>query len=127
MKGSFDCVVLNDVLEHSEDPRKMLQEARSFLTNGHGYIVASIPNVRYYLVSLNLLLRGQWTYSSSGVLDRTHLRFFTKSTMLKLFVEQAYDVVQIAPINVAFGRLLRFVPEVAEEFRSPQYVIVARS
>ena len=59
---AFDCIVFNDVLEHLADPWQAINHARSVLSGGHGYVVASIPNVQHYSVSIKLLLRGEWHY-----------------------------------------------------------------
>lgn len=60
-----------------------------------GIIIASIPNVRSIKVVGPLLLRGKWEYSNSGILDQTHLRFFTKESALNLFRQNGFDVLAI--------------------------------
>jgi 2-polyprenyl-3-methyl-5-hydroxy-6-metoxy-1,4-benzoquinol methylase len=87
----FDCVVFNDVLEHMADPWVVLRKTKTHLTP-IGTVVASIPNVRYLPVVARLLLKGDFTYADSGVMDRTHLRFFTKKTMRDLFESCGYEV-----------------------------------
>ena len=95
---SFDCVVFNDVLEHTADPWAMLRATVPLLTPG-GAVVASIPNVRTISVVLDLVLRGNWTYRDLGVLDRTHLRFFTSRSIPALFAETGFVVDTIEGIN----------------------------
>ena len=73
----FDCIILGDVLEHLRDPWRVVEMLLGLLTQG-GQVVASLPNVRFYGVSIPLLFGGRWTYTEEGVLDRTHLRFFTR-------------------------------------------------
>jgi 2-polyprenyl-3-methyl-5-hydroxy-6-metoxy-1,4-benzoquinol methylase len=125
---TFECVVFNDVLEHMENPWRALELAHGFLAPG-GVIVASIPNIRNIRTLFDLVVRGRWEYSDTGVLDRTHLRFFTRREMIALFESQGYVIERIDPINIpkagkrgvvarAFGRLGR---EIAAE----QYGIVA--
>jgi len=99
-EGRFDCIVLADVLEHLRDPLGVLKRLRAFLRDG-GTVVASLPNVRFLPV-LAGLLEGNWTYADEGVLDRTHLRFFTRREMEKLFREADLEITGIAE-NVAPG------------------------
>lgn len=93
----FDLVSFNDVLEHMVDPWAALSATHSVLTP-QGRVLAAIPNVRYAPVLADLL-RGRWTYTESGVLDRTHLRFFTKASMLALFHDTGFRVEAINGIN----------------------------
>lgn len=94
----FDCVFLNDVLEHMQDPEDCLMKIKNKLTP-KGVIIASIPNVRHVEVLRELLFRGDWEYKDSGILDRTHLRFFTKKSMERMFEKCGYDVKMIKGIN----------------------------
>ena len=81
-----DCVIFADVLEHLVDPWAAVRQAREMLAPG-GALVVSIPNVLHHAVVKDLL-RGRFDYRDAGVLDRTHLRFFTAATAREL-VEQA--------------------------------------
>ena len=94
----FDCVVFNDVLEHLVDPWEALRATLSLLSPS-GCIVASIPNVRYYKVLKQLLFKKDWPYADAGILDRTHLRFFTEKSILRLFDTCGYRVEVIEGIN----------------------------
>lgn len=85
--GHFNYILCGDVLEHLIDPWKMVKTLTSLLAPG-GAIIASIPNIRHYRVIKNLVFKGEWRYTSEGILDNTHLRFFTRKTALTLF-EQA--------------------------------------
>ncbi|WP_407341740.1 class I SAM-dependent methyltransferase [Pengzhenrongella phosphoraccumulans] len=80
--GSFDVVVFGDVLEHVRDPERLLRSAVGLLAE-KGSIVISIPNVAHAALRL-ALLQGQWVYSDRGLLDRTHVQFFTRATLLDL-------------------------------------------
>ena len=95
---SFDCIVFNDVLEHMSDPWEVLRKSHAFLT-ADGAVIASIPNVRYLPVVARLLLKGDFTYADTGVMDRTHLRFFTRKTSCDLFESSGYDVFDVRGIN----------------------------
>lgn len=94
----FDCIVFNDVLEHMVDPYSALGSARRLLSP-RGIIVASIPNVRYFDNVWKLVFNASWEYTDIGILDRTHLRFFTKSTIVRMFEDQGYRIDRIEGIN----------------------------
>lgn len=81
----FDIVLAGDVLEHLRDPGPLLVAAARLLTD-EGYLVASIPNIAHGSTRLGLL-QGRWDYADDGLLDRTHLRFFTRTTVEELFTE----------------------------------------
>src|SRR5215216_6066274 len=82
---SFDVVLFGDVLEHLKDPLRTLDRLKPFL-RPEGYVVASIPNVAHGSVRL-ALMQGKFQYSSLGLLDDTHLRFFTRESVEQLFTE----------------------------------------
>ena len=94
----FDCIVFNDVLEHLIDPWAALAAVRPLLGAG-GVVVASIPNMRYMPVLKDLVLQGQWTYRQDGVMDQTHLRFFTQASIRSLFESSGYRLRRIDGIN----------------------------
>ena len=87
----FDCFIFGDVLEHLPDPLFLLRRLRPHLRRG-GIVVAGLPNVRHWPVISDLILHGEWEYSQSGVLDATHLRFFTLKSAKRLFKEAGYCV-----------------------------------
>ncbi|APB98150.1 class I SAM-dependent methyltransferase [Polynucleobacter asymbioticus] len=76
---SFDCILCLDVLEHLVDPWTVVSALREKLKEG-GILICSIPNIRHFSIVFKLLFCGRWNYTDSGILDRTHLRFFTKSS-----------------------------------------------
>jgi SAM-dependent methyltransferase len=77
--ASLDVVLCLDVLEHLVDPWSTTSRLARLLKPG-GVLIASIPNVRHFRVVLPLLFRGRWDYAQFGLMDRTHLRFFTEHT-----------------------------------------------
>ncbi len=108
----FDVIVLADVLEHLVDPLLVLIRLRDHLKTG-GEIIVSLPNVSCYNMRLGLLL-GQFNYRDYGVLDSTHLRFFTKRTAKCLVRDAGFQIVKIdvTPYIIRplfrLGRLLFF-------------------
>jgi len=96
--ASFDCLVCNDVLEHLVDPWAVLTRLVTFLRPG-GYIVSSTPNVRFSEVVKDLVFRKRWEYREQGVLDRTHLRFFTEASVREMFEGAGAKVLEIRGIN----------------------------
>ncbi len=94
----FDAIFCNDVLEHLVDPYTFLKEVKSKLSP-HGVVIASIPNVRYLNNFINFVFRREWKYEDSGILDRTHLRFFTQKSMRRMFEEAGYEIVSMNGIN----------------------------
>lgn len=90
-RGFFDCILYGDVLEHLVDPWKVLRSHREILKDD-GIIICSIPNIRYYKVLRPLILDGRWEYVDLGILDRTHLRFFTLKTIEDMFRETGYEI-----------------------------------
>ncbi len=90
----FDCVICNDILEHLVDPYTLLQNLKAKLS-ADGVVVASIPNVRFCKNLCRLVLRGTWDYTEHGILDRTHLRFFTYKSLLKMWPLLGYELVTI--------------------------------
>jgi 2-polyprenyl-3-methyl-5-hydroxy-6-metoxy-1,4-benzoquinol methylase len=86
----FDAVLFADVLEHLRDPRAMLRRARPFVAQG-GAVVASIPNIAHISVRL-ALLGGEFRYRDLGLLDDTHLRFFTRASIVDLFESEGFVV-----------------------------------
>jgi 2-polyprenyl-3-methyl-5-hydroxy-6-metoxy-1,4-benzoquinol methylase len=89
----FDCIIFNDVLEHLLDPTETLKMIRPKLS-GNGIVIASIPNVRYFGNLYEILLKKDWEYKDSGILDTTHLRFFTKLSMKRMFEDAGYKLIR---------------------------------
>jgi 2-polyprenyl-3-methyl-5-hydroxy-6-metoxy-1,4-benzoquinol methylase len=81
--GPFDTILALDVLEHLRDPWTVIDQLRSGLAPS-GVIVASIPNVNYYGLVLPLVLRGRYSLTDSGILDRTHIRWFARHGAIEL-------------------------------------------
>jgi trans-aconitate methyltransferase len=85
-----DCWIFGDVLEHLYDPWKMLRRVRGSLGEG-GCVVACIPNAQHWSVQ-GLLNLGDFRYQDAGLLDRTHIRWFTRKTIIELFHENGFRI-----------------------------------
>ncbi len=82
-EGYFNCIVCADVLEHLHDPWATVGKLKKFL-KPEGTMVASIPNIGFHRI-VRGLIKGKWQYTDAGILDRTHLRFFTLQGIIELF------------------------------------------
>lgn len=96
--SGFDAVIFNDSLEHFPDHVPALRLAASLIKPG-GSLVASIPNVRHWPHMKHYIFQADWAYSESGILDRTHLRFFTRKSILRTLNEQGFNVDHIEGIT----------------------------
>ena len=138
--GYFDCIVLADVLEHLKDPLSTMIKLQRYLSDS-GTIVASIPNVGFFDV-LRGLAEGRWEYQEFGILDKTHLRFFTKKEIEVLFLQAGLELTGISenlsPLydtlpsthsgDLSFGRvtLHGLTREETKDLFVFQYLVVAR-
>lgn len=104
----FDCIISNDVLEHLTYPTETFQKLAPKLTS-NGYIVASIPNVRYIKNLYNLIFRKDWKYENEGILDNTHFRFFTEKSIVRFFYEINFEIVRMEGINPSGNSILKLI------------------
>jgi len=119
--GKFDYVIFADVLEHVSDPWEVLKRTKAVLDDG-GTVLASIPNVAYYKVRKEILL-GRFNYTDFGILDNSHLRFFTAKTARALFECNGYRVERM---QATFrGRVDRALGRVARNAFAYQFIIKA--
>lgn len=138
-ESGFDYIVFGDVLEHTIDPWAVLASYGDYLKPG-GLVIASIPNIRFY-ASIARLIFNRWGYRESGILDKTHLRFFTLPTIREMLEQQGYrierveskyrlfeDQSRIGRVGALVNRLFcRFVaPLPWRHFFTFQYLVVAR-
>ena len=94
----FDVIAAGDILEHLRDPAQLLRSSLGLLRPG-GRVVASVPNVAHGSVRL-ALLTGTFSYEETGILDRTHLRFFTLESISALFESAGLEVVHVGRTEV---------------------------
>jgi len=90
ISGKFDAIIFGDTLEHLKNPNMVLIKMRNYL-NPAGKIVVSLPNVAYWRNRRDLLF-GRFNYTEYGILDKTHLRFFTFDNAIKMFNKCGYSV-----------------------------------
>ncbi|WP_301678181.1 class I SAM-dependent methyltransferase [Methanoculleus methanifontis] len=131
-EGYFDYIIFADVLEHLVNSAAILERYSLYLKST-GYIIASIPNVKNYRILLDLVLYDKFEYADAGILDRSHLRFFTRREMYRLFNKAGLGVVSVQPkfggghlgnidrrLNHSVGRYLP-----GGSFLATQYIIKA--
>jgi 2-polyprenyl-3-methyl-5-hydroxy-6-metoxy-1,4-benzoquinol methylase len=94
----FDLVICNDVIEHMPDHDDFLKRLRVKL-KPNAILVGSLPNVRHVTALVKLVLLKDWPYSDSGILDRTHLRFFTEKSMRRMFREHQLSIESMAGVG----------------------------
>lgn len=98
----FDAIVFNDVLEHLVDPWFILRKIKTKLS-ANGKLIASIPNILYAPAIASIILNSDFKYENSGTLDKTHLRFFTKKSIKRLFDESQYTIELIEGLTPTKG------------------------
>ena len=99
----FDTLVFGDVLEHLRDPWQVISDLRSRVRGG-GVCVACIPNVSHWSLLVQQI-KGQWAYEDAGLLDRTHLRFFTRETAIEMFQKAGWTVIDAQPRVFALDKV----------------------
>ncbi|MGR6546014.1 methyltransferase domain-containing protein [Paenibacillus tundrae] len=88
--GKYDYILFADVLEHLKHPKVILEKCKDLL-NINGQVIASIPNMAHSSIVFNLL-KGDYNYQNIGLLDNTHLKFYTKKSIVQLFEESGYFI-----------------------------------
>lgn len=115
-QGDFDCWIFGDVLEHLYDPWRLLKRITQDLLRPNGSIVACIPNMQHWSLQFALNV-GDVRYQDAGLLDRTHLRWFTRVTIIEMFQEAGLKIVHMSgrifdePEREKFMPLLRDLAE----------------
>jgi len=96
-QGPFTTVLFLDILEHLVDPWALVKKFTAALTPD-GVMIASIPNVRCLESLFPLVVKNDWTLRDEGILDRTHLRFFTRSSAIELMTSSGLTLQQVIPL-----------------------------
>jgi len=117
----FGAIFFNDVLEHMESPEKALQIAQTLLSPG-GKIIASIPNILHFETLRMIVKNKDWKYENAGILDRTHLRFFTRKSIIRMFEESGFIINKIEGINPEYKTLFRILRKVLPSYEEMSYV-----
>jgi len=128
--ASFDVVLCGDLLEHLRDPGAFLARVRPFVRPG-GRLVLTTPNVANWSLRLGLLF-GRWRYTDRGILDRTHLHLFTRSTLVETLARAGYRVVELdytVPVPLvgtdAVERAVHAVGRLRPQLFAYQFVVAA--
>ncbi len=130
-RNFFDCIVFNDVLEHIYSPWDTINLVKSLLSD-NGIVVCSIPNFRYISnLITEILFEGEFRYKAEGgILDDTHIRFFTKKSIYRMFSEQGYDVIDCEGINPCKSwkekLFIRLTLGFLKDTRFKQFAVVAK-
>jgi len=127
----YDLVTMNDVLEHMIDPHNFLNELHKKIAP-EGVIFAIVPNIRYYKALAKILYAKDFEYEEEGIFDRTHLRFFTKKSIKRMFDECNYEEIDYFGINSTSSLrpwLLNFLTfgGFGNDTRFMQYAFIGRS
>ncbi|MBW3575156.1 MAG: class I SAM-dependent methyltransferase [Actinobacteria bacterium] len=124
LDGRYDVLITADILEHVRDPWSLLRRMTAVLAPG-GQLVASIPNVRYLPVVADLMVRGRFEYRGDGVLDRTHLRFFTRRSIHQLVTDAGFTDVVIERRDLS-RRWKRLAAAPLRDLGARQFLVHAR-
>jgi 2-polyprenyl-3-methyl-5-hydroxy-6-metoxy-1,4-benzoquinol methylase len=94
----FNVIYFNDVLKHLLDPYMVLNKMKEKLME-KGRIISSIPNLRYHSTLKMLILKKEWMYQESGVMDHRHIRFFTKKSIKRMYETLGFKIISHKGIN----------------------------
>jgi O-antigen biosynthesis protein len=123
---AFDYVICGDILEHLREPAAVLRKIHRWLKDD-GWLVCSVPNIRYWRVLYDLAVKGQWEYTDAGVLDKTHLRFFTRRSCFRMVTQAGFAV--SSSHMLIYGRRWRMLNALTlrmlEDVWGSQVVVVA--
>ncbi len=126
-QAHFDYIICGDILEHLKDPYSVVRRIAGWL-KPDGQFICSLPNVRHWPVTANLIFRGAWDYRDAGVMDRTHLRFFTRRSCFAMLQDAGFEVIQSRML--IFGRKYQLLNGLTfnlfDEFLGSQIVALAK-
>lgn len=122
--GKYNYILAGDVLEHLIDPWSALRKLKEVLAP-NGQIYFSVPNIRNWTVIFPLLFQGKWDYQQFGIMDSTHLRFFTKRTCIQLAESADLNVLSITPAGSRIAKKFhRLHFSTLVELTAVQFVVV---
>jgi 2-polyprenyl-3-methyl-5-hydroxy-6-metoxy-1,4-benzoquinol methylase len=118
-KKYFDLIIFNDVLEHMYDPWDILLLSKELLTED-GILVISLPNIRHRSILFNLLFKDDFEYKDQGILDITHLRFFTETTMKKMLEDCGYEILRIEKTADYSEKIIKRYKNIIRDILTPK-------
>ena len=126
----YDAILFGDILEHLIDPWSVIKKVSAYLKPG-GLMIASIPNIRSRQAFKKIFLKGDFGYTSQGLFDKTHYRWFCKKNMIDLLTPPSFELVSVTSnLELKKGsgtRILnRLTGRVFEEFLTVQFITVSR-
>ncbi|MBC8394394.1 MAG: class I SAM-dependent methyltransferase [Deltaproteobacteria bacterium] len=125
----FDCAVFLDVLEHLVDPYELLRRIKTKI-RPDSVIICSIPNIRYYRAFKKYVFGGDWKYEDHGVMDKTHLRFFTKKSLIRVFSSLDYEITHLDGVHPTSSRTYKLLNlcfcNALQDVRYKHYIVVAK-
>lgn len=130
--GYFDLIVMNDSLEHMPDSMQALSLCKRKL-KPTGRINCCVPNLRHVDNLEHILFEGDFCYEEQGIRDRTHLRFFTRKSIVRLFKDAGFKVTHVSGINETWWEpekklrrlIFRMFPEFTSDMRHVQWMVTA--
>lgn len=121
----YDRIIAGDILEHLSDPQGLLKTFSKMLSDD-GCVILSLPNVAHLRIRLKLLM-GRFEYTDGGIMDSTHLRFFTHETAKRLITDSGYTIVHeehtLGPRIGGLSLLERILPK---RLFAPQFLFVIK-
>lgn len=109
LKGKFNVIMLADILEHLIFPEKVLKYFVDHYLEDDGTVLISLPNVANFVIRLNLLF-GNFNYTESGILDKTHLHLYTLKTARKLIASGKLIIIKEKFSSNLFGNIIKILP-----------------
>lgn len=124
--GKFDVVFASALIEHLKDPWKAIKTWKRFLKR-NGVLIITTSNIAHWSIRFHIL-RGRFDYEEYGILDNTHLRFFTVDTFKKLVVDSGYiiDHFSIDPVGGGFPKISKMLSKLWPNLFAYQMLVVAK-
>ena len=130
LDGTYDVLLFGDTLEHVADPAGVLRRLSTHLASG-GTLIVSVPNVANWAIRL-MLLAGRFRYTDRGILDRTHLRFYTRRTLVEMIESSGFrvqSVVGTIPVpgvqSERLARLAHRIGNLRSSFFAYSFIVTA--
>jgi methionine biosynthesis protein MetW len=123
--NKFDVILATSTIEHLKNPEKFLQICKKLLKS-KGRLIISTPNIAHWSIRISLL-KGKFDYSEYGILDNTHLHFFTNHTFRQLFTDNGYKVEKlfIDPVGGGYPRISRMLSKIFPNLFAYQMLAIA--